>query len=381
MRAAAWGNSGHRGGVKPWAVAATGDHLVLISLVARKRTVAVGLRLDAEGSRTQPVWERELPQGPDHVADSGEESFSLPSVVSAGGRRAYIASGGARLLVAADTGAVLAEATAPASPTPNARPAPVGSELLVPEWDELAAYDAATLALRWRRPTPRRMWAGSPADGLCPLRKEGVAGLWHLGCDALFEIPGTRYISAAPTVVGSVVVLSCGGGAGERLIAVDSDTGAVVWSADTPPPNPNGFKAPAPAAQPLDTAGSAYGDWVISSSQIPSVDARVAATGALVWRAELAYPPGHRSAAYFGQPTALALVDGTAWVATGARVLALDARSGVVEGEVDLNAASGADQSPPGAADVVSLMAMPAGVGPPGVIAVAWDSTVYVITR
>lgn len=338
-----WGYAGHEGGVGPRAAVSTGGYLVVMSSVwgHLMRSTAVGLSLDTDAERAEPVWARELPLEADHEREiAAQVTASDPSVVSAGDGRVYLVSGGVRLLVASDTGTVVAETGSRFAAT---GPAVVwGSELLVPEYDHLAAYDRETLAPRWRRRAPGETGIGvAPADGLCPLSRrtspEGhrEALLWDLRDDAVYEVPRAERISSAPVSFGSLAVLSCGGGAGERLIGLSLETGAGVWEAETLPPNPNYFRAPAPAARPVDPAAVAHGELVIAGSQRPTVDARVAADGELVWRLELTHEPDRVGAVTSGQPSALGVFDDTLWVATkGRRLLALDPTSGAVRGEV-----------------------------------------------
>lgn len=158
-------------------------------------------------------------------------------MISADEGRVYLASGSFRLLVVADAGTVLAEANAPAPP--SSLPAVSGPDLLVPEGDELAAYDAATLEPRWRQATPRGLRAGPVSGGLCPLvpaKDPEVLALWDIHTDALSEIAGCSYLErwSAPLLLESLIALSCGQGGRDRVVAISRDTGAVAWEAETP---------------------------------------------------------------------------------------------------------------------------------------------------
>ncbi len=221
MNAGVWGHAGQEGGIGPRAAVSTGGYLVLVSSVwgDLMRSTAVGLSLDADAARAEPVWARELPLEADYEREiAAQVTASEPSVVCAGDGRVYLVSGGVRAL------------------TP-----------------------------RWRRRAPggTGIGGGAPADGLCPLSRrtspEGnrEALLWDLRDDAVYEVPHAELISSAPVSFGSLAVLSCGGGAGERLIGLSLETGAVAWEAETLPPNPNYFRAPAPAARPVDPAAVA----------------------------------------------------------------------------------------------------------------------------
>jgi len=128
----------------------------------------------------------------------------------------------------------------------------------------------------------------------------------------------------------------------------------------------------------VDPAAVAHGEHVIASSQLPSVDARVAATGELVWRLELAPEPDRVGAVDNGQPAALAVFDDTLWVAThGWRILCLDASTGAIEGEIaDLN-----PDTPYGGVGPENLLEMPGVSGSSAVLAVAPLKTVFGITR
>lgn len=63
--------------------------------------------------------------------------------------------------------------------------------------------------------------------------------LFDLERDVVYEVPGVGWISSSPVVFGSLAVLSCGDGAGERLIGFSLERGEVAWEAQTPPPTPS----------------------------------------------------------------------------------------------------------------------------------------------
>ena len=361
------GQSGQPGTVKPGAAVLSGDYLVLTSYRRGGPITAVGLILDPERSRMELSWVRELPDEP-----RGYDSY--PYAAAAEDDGVYLVSGSARLLVAADVGTVLAEASAPTPP--SALPARVEAEFLVPEGDEFAAYDAATLEPRWRRPTPRGLWAGPPADGLCPIRASpsssedpGFVALWDIRSNALSRVPRPDCISpwSPPVPIGSLVVLSCDVGAGDRLVAVSRETGAVAWEAETPPPSPNFFKAPAGQPPPIGPSVVRHGDHLLSVNQIPSAEARMAATGELLWRLELA-DPAVRTSHDLEQPTALAITDTTAWVGTqNRRIVAVDAEDGTVRGETALPTIEAAS----------SIFPMPGAAGSSAILAVGGRGSVY----
>ena len=160
MRTTVWGHSGQPGGVTPGASVSTGDHLVLVSSRGGGPINAVSLRLEPNEERVDHVWVRELPYAPDRAAGYSEGA-PIPFVVAATEGLVYLVSGSGRALTAAASGGVVAETSAPGRP--SALPLVVGPELLVPEGPELAAYDAATLVPRWRRPTPRGLRARPPS--------------------------------------------------------------------------------------------------------------------------------------------------------------------------------------------------------------------------
>lgn len=105
---------------------------------------------------------------------------------------------------------------------------PCRAEWPLPERHHLAAYDATSLALRWRRPIPEGLIAvGAPTGGACPVRvnaggEEGrTARLWLLASDTVSVVRPSWPISSAAVRVGSVVVASCGGGAGSQLVGLE----------------------------------------------------------------------------------------------------------------------------------------------------------------
>ncbi len=327
-------------------------------------TTAVGLRLDLEASQALPAWPRELPI-----------RFFETSAIAAGDEGVFLVSGGARVLVDARTGDVIAETEAPFA---TALAAAVDSELLVPERPHLAAYDATSLALRWRRPVPEGLTAvGAPTGGACPVQgpaggeeERTTARLWHLASDAVSVIRPGWPIRSAPVRVGSVVVAACGGGSGQQLVGVDAESGELLWSADSPPPDRWMFHAPAPAADPVAHPVVAYGDRVVWISQAPAVEARRAATGECLWRVGLIERPDDLAAVVRAQPTALALIDGIAWVGThNRRIVAVDADSGRGLGEMELH-------SPERGGGPVGIVPVPVG-GAADVIAVTRLGDVY----
>lgn len=337
------------------------------------------MRFDADRARAEPVWEHaglsELPFLPPVVAGGGEGLGTSCLVAGAGGE-VYVVCGDSRLRAAGESGAVLAEGKAPASP--SAASVLAGSQLLVPEGFELAGYDAATLALRWRRAAPEGMWTGPLVDGLCACeervwpREPEKSGLWELGDDGFLPVAGSWPIRSRPCVVGSRIVLSCGGGAGDRLICVDARTGEVLWRADTAPPDPDRFKSPAPAAFPADPAVVAHGDGVIAVTQVPSVEARVATSGELAWRVSLVDLLGGEFAVDSNQPTGLAVIDGTVWVGIDrAAVVAIDAETGAVLGSVELL------DDPSGGVGPHCFAKMPGASGAQAVVAIRSLGTIY----
>jgi len=306
------------------------------------------------------------------------------SFIEAGEGRVYLVCGRMRLLLAADTG-VLAEVRSHKMPVAMA--GVWGGDLVVPEGRELVGHDGETLAVRWRRPAPEEMLSGGarPAGGLWRIRRKRSSGavealLYDLERDVVHEVPdaGWHGISSMPVVFGSLAVLSCGGGAAERLIGFSLERGEVAWEAETPPPDPNYFKAPAPAPRPVDPAAVAHGEHVIAGSQLPSIDARVAATGELVWRLGLAPEPDRVGAVESGQPAALAVFDDTLWVGThGGRILCLDASTGAVKGEI----AHLPPDRPYGAGPPENLLEMPGVSGSSAVLAVTPLKTIFGIHR
>ncbi len=143
-----------------------------------------------------------------------------------------------------------------------------------------------------------------------------------------------------------------------------------MWSADSPPPSRQMFHAPAPAADPVAHPVVAHEDRVVWISQAPAVEARRAATGERLWRVGLVERPDDRAAVGRGQPTALALIDGTAWVGTGdGRVVAVDADSGSILGEMEVH-------GPERGGGPVGIVPIPAR-GAAGVIAVTRLGDIY----
>lgn len=365
-------DSGGAGSVWPGGVAGTAEYLICVFRIANKRTAAVARRIDVEELAADLVWERELAQGSEHPFPWG---LPLPSVAAGPGGHVCLISGSERLLANAGTGEVLAQVRPAATPSGPAVLA--GREFLVPEGRALASYDTETLALRCRRDAPHGLWAGPLTPGLCSLRDASltvtepqVAGLWNLKRDAFVEIPGSYWISARPVAAGGYGVLSCGGGAGDRLIGVDLGTGAVRWRAATAAAEPNLFKAPAPAAHPVDPAVVAYGEHVIAVTQVPSVEARVASSGDVLWHVALTEDPEDTMTVEKAQPTALAVMDGTVWVGLyDSRVMAFDAASGAPKGEIAL---ADAENRPP-----VAFTRPPGEAG--RAIAVTGSGTSYVL--
>lgn len=288
MNVAGLGDTGLTGRVHAGKAAATAGHLVLISESGDSITVAAALYLDPEHSRFLGVWTRELPRG-------GRQSTVLPDE-----GLVYLLSGEERLLVGVRTGEVLAEATGPV----GAGAAIVDSELVVPEGQQLAGYDARTLSELWRRTLPEvdpaheGLWFGPVGDGACAVNARAwrcteptMVGLWPYASDRFVEIRAAPRISSSPVRVGDAVVVSGGGGyegPGDRLIAVSADDGSVLWRVPTPPqPDPHLFKPPnirwgwPSGLNPIEPTLLPYGECVIAATQEPSVQARIASTGEL----------------------------------------------------------------------------------------------------
>ncbi len=384
LRASLWGEAGRLGGIDSADVAAAGDHLVVIVGRGVEYETAVGLRLDPKASRAEPVWTRELPLPTDRPGPNA--GLFHTSAIPAEDDGVFLVSGIARVLVDARSGAVVAETEAPVA---TSEAAVADSELLVcecdpcraesplPERRHLAAYDATSLALRWRRPVPEGLFAvGAPTGGACPVRgpaggeEERTARLWLLASDTVSVVRPSWPISSAAVRVGSVVVASCGGGAGSQLVGLDADSGELLWSADSPPPDPWMFHAPAPAADPVAYPVVAHGDRVVWISQAPAVEARLASTGERLWRVGLVERPDDLAAVGRAQPTALALIDGTAWVGThDGRVVAVDADTGSVLGERELHG----PERGPGPVGIVPIPVR----GAAGVIAVTSLGDIY----
>ena len=233
MRTTVWGHSGQPGGVTPGASVSTGDHLVLVSSRGGGPINAVSLRLEPNEERVDHVWVRELPYAPDRAAGYSEGA-PIPFVVAATEGLVYLVSGSGRALTAAASGGVVAETSAPGRP--SALPLVVGPELLVPEGPELAAYDAATLLPRWRRPTPRGLRARPPVDGLCsldaPRRPPGqpaLVALWdiHSG-GALAPRPGEARLRAHGEMAKATVRERSAGTSGKQSRLVDLPARRVV---------------------------------------------------------------------------------------------------------------------------------------------------------
>lgn len=163
-----------QGTVGPREAVSTGGDLVVVSWLWWEPTVTtlVGLGLDAQVGRAEEVWRRELPVGPIEG-----RRFPVWALIEADEGGVHLVSGGVRLLLAADSGRVLAEARSDRAPV--AHPGIWGDELVVPEGGELVGYDRETLAVRWRRPAPMEMIWGlgaRPTGGLWRIRLRGGTG-------------------------------------------------------------------------------------------------------------------------------------------------------------------------------------------------------------
>jgi outer membrane protein assembly factor BamB len=226
-------------------------------------------------------------------------------------------------MVAAATGSVLAEVSAPFSPSASATL--VGDTLIVPEGRQVAAYEASTLALRWRRPTPEMMWADvTSAQGRCLLRvldeeMEGFRGarLWDLNTNEVQALPPRLSRIRRPACSGSTLVYPSGGGAAERLTAMNRETLELLWEAEFPPPAAGPFWTPPIVERPVH----AHGECLVAVTDLPSVECRRFTTGERLWTVGLE-----------GQPYALRILDGNAWVASeGAQLTVVEVATGLIQ--------------------------------------------------
>ena len=318
------------GGVRAGSVVRVGDVLVVLSGSAGGPAAAAGLRIDATRQDASRLWELELPAPP---CDFG--ALALPGVVAPpGSSSVLLVCADRRIIVDVTDGRVIAESAG----RPGSRGVPGASAegALVPEGERLSCYDWSSAAVRWEQHAPAGMLFDACGSRLCALNADvgkhppawppsavrlPPSGVWEPRTAKLLVVPGSHVIRTAPLIAGDIGLVCFGGGAADRIVAFDADSGTVIWSEDCRPGIP-GHASIQPIAPSLVLAG----DRVVAATSRPSVELRQVADGAPLWTRELCGPGETASGT---QPTALAVHDGVVWVSTITRtLLALDRATG-----------------------------------------------------
>lgn len=325
-----WGNTRLPGGVLSGAIAVHGKSLVLVMSRWDLHATALGMKIDVDGLQVHRVWSHPLPLGPYHVFKRFNAE-GRQTVLPRTDGTVYIVAGGARMLVEASSGNMIAEHTSLVSPSAHA--ILIDDCLLVPEGRAVAAYESATLQPLWRRPTPNLMWAGDMSvDGVCALGRGGDDDededreqtlLWDIMKDTTTSVTSLNGVHT-PVNVASAFIVPSGAGAVERLAALDRETMNVLWTTNHSSPASGPFWTPPTIRVPV----IAYGDRLVAVTNVPAVECRQATTGRLIWSVSLP-----------DQGSAVSFIGGNVWVAIATddlKVLVLRADTGAIHAQYSL---------------------------------------------
>lgn len=292
--------------------------LVLVMHKALRATV-FGMHLGSEVGAAKQLWRRGLTGEIDHLWRGHHIALNSASAVAASRDRVLAAGGTDRVALDTRTGELLAHSSAPASPT--AKASLLGTALVVPEGRQVSWYDTVTLQRRNSQQTPRGTLALAPAAGpFLPVSCEddSAIGLWKVETEELYQVPLPGPARKA-VVFDDVAVVATGGGAPERLAAVNLADGSLRWRAEFVDPEPP--RPPSEGKPKLANPICSLGRLVIAAVATPAVVA-LDSSGHEQWLTGLSQ-----------HPTAFTMHRGMLWLGTQDRAATrIDSTTGEVLG-------------------------------------------------
>jgi outer membrane protein assembly factor BamB len=315
MNVKLFGHINFQGGVEPDVYLLSSNQIALIKRFRAECSV-IGLRFNLTLEQVESSWNCELPGDVYHTWAGHRIGMNFASIVPSEKNYLYAIGGTQRLLLNAKVGTVIAHGSAHISPSAPANL--IGEELIVPEGQFLAGYDAGNLKLKWRKPTPSNQWIfAQPVGELVLLQHEldQTATLWNYKTNALWKLPNVLYPTKAPLVHDGTIIIPLGGGSPIQLVAFSLTNGSVQWTLNysTTKLLQEGFPL---THYPLVD----YKDSFIVATGQPGLDLLSIVDGSCIWHIDLS-----------SEPTSLKTSEDIVWVSTATGdILAIEVTSGAI---------------------------------------------------
>jgi outer membrane protein assembly factor BamB len=307
------------GGVEPGACLTSANQIVLV-LRWRDTCTVVGLQFAPDRPQFRQIWHHEFTGNVEHQWAGHSIVMNFPSLLLTEDNLLYVIGGTERLLIDTEKGLPIVQTTGLTSPTATA--SLVNNEILVPEGQALSAYDATSLRLNWRQPTPQKRWAfASVVNRLLPLQSEldETSILWHIDSHQLWSLPNAPYLTLVPVTHHSSIVVLSGVGPPNYCFALDLKTNALQWSFDCSRliPLTSQIEGILPFPNP---AAISYKEQILIATAKPTLEAVSISDGRCLWQINLS-----------SAPTELAQNADITWIATfSGELLAVNTSNGKI---------------------------------------------------